>query len=562
MLKSKTKKSSERLHKLMYTISLLTAGLAFTCFIIGLILNLTYLAYYHLITVFIYLYCAYISKKGNIYLSRIIFFIFLNLGIALTASFIGRAGSVEYMFLYALALPFSVFSFRKEKMYVYFFSNLSGLLWIILAITNFKLFAKTPIDIEIATTYIYPVSIICTFGMVVAQLIYFSVLGVKYYSTIHIKKQEAIEASLAKSKFLSTMSHEIRTPLNAVIGLSHILGDNNPRENQIDNIEALNYSGKNLLSLLNNVLDFSKMQSTTIELDNIPTNILSTVKQIKKIHQSSCQRKKISLNIEVDEDIPFVLLDVVRFNQVINNLISNAIKFTDKGSVTLIIKKIKKAKDTVTLHIEVKDTGIGIPKSKQGAIWKAFAQASNTTNRIYGGTGLGLPIVKSIVKVMGANVRVRSKVGEGSRFYFIIELKIADKKEIVISTEKKEHNLAHKKVLLVDDNLINVMVGKQILEKEKLIVEVANDGLAALNKAKEQKFDIVLMDIQMPVMNGYEATSEIRKFDTKTPILALSANVFIEIKDKIEECGMDGFIFKPFTPEDLINQIEKHISNS
>ena len=223
-----------------------------------------------------------------------------------------------------------------------FFSHLSAISWVILTVSDFKLFASTPIDVEIASTYMYPISIICTFSMVVIQLAYFSILSVKYYSKINIKKQEALEASLSKSKFLSTMSHEIRTPLNAVIGLSHILGINKPRKNQIENIKALNYSGKTLLSLLNNVLDFSKMQSTIMELDNIPTDISAHAKQIEKIHRGSCLRKGISMNIEVDPTIPFVRLDVVRFNQVINNLISNAIKFTDKGNVTLIIKKQNK----------------------------------------------------------------------------------------------------------------------------------------------------------------------------------------------------------------------------
>jgi signal transduction histidine kinase/CheY-like chemotaxis protein len=555
------KSSSERIYKLMYTICLLTAGLAFLSFVIGFFLKLYWLSFYHFITILIYIYCAYISKKGNIYVSRIVFFTLLNLGIASTASFIGRPGSVEYMFIYSLALPFSVFSFKREKLYVYFFSNLSGVLWIILAITDFKLFTNTPINVTIAETFIYPVSIFCTFSVVSVQLYYFSVLGVKYYRKINQKKQKALEASIAKSKFLSTMSHEIRTPLNAVIGLSHILADNEPRKDQIENIDALNYSGKTLLNLLNNVLDFSKMQSTKIELDNIPTNISSTVKQIQKIYKNACKRRNNTLEVDIDNDIPFVLLDVVRFNQVINNLIANAIKFTDDGKVTLTIKKISETDKTVMLYFAVKDTGIGIHKEKQRTIWKAFEQASNTTNRIYGGTGLGLPIVKSILEVMNSKVTIKSEFSKGSTFSFNLKLQKVAEEKVFISKEKKTHNLTNKKVLLVDDNLINVMVGKQILEKEKLIVTVANDGLSALNTCKENTFDIVLMDIQMPIMDGYKATKEIRKFDTKTPILALSANVFIEVKDKIEECGMDGFIFKPFTPEDLVNQIQKYTGN-
>ena len=553
--------TSRRLNKLMFTISLLIAALALFSGTVAFILGLTNLGYYHLATVIIYIYCAYLSNVGGTHYSRIIFFILLNLGITISASFIGRAGGVEFMFIFSLALPFSVFSFKTEKIHVYFFSLLSGFLWIILALTDFKLFTDTPINIEVANTYIYPISVLCAFSTVLTQLIYYSVLGTKYYSKIHDKRQEAIEASIAKSKFLSTMSHEIRTPLNAVIGLSHILGDNSPREDQIKNIEALSYSGKTLLSLLNNVLDFSKMQFTAIELDNIPTDINADAEQLKKIHEAACLKKGISLKIEIEENIPFVCLDIVRFSQVINNLISNAIKFTDKGSITLIIKKVKQRKENLILHVEVKDTGIGIPKNKQKIIWEAFAQESNTTNRIYGGTGLGLPIVKSILKAMGTKAKINSEPGEGSRFYFNLKLNLANHSKVKRTSKKKEFDFTGIKVLLVDDNLINVMVGKQILEKAKLKVEVANDGLIAVKKVKEQDFDIVLMDIQMPIMDGYKATKEIRKFNTEIPILALSANVFIEVKDKIDECGMNGFIFKPFTPEDLLSQIEKFTRN-
>jgi signal transduction histidine kinase/CheY-like chemotaxis protein len=561
MLKGEKQLVSKRLNKLFYVISLLTGVMAFFSYLIAFYLGLTSLAYYHLVTFILYIYFAYLSKKGELYYSRFFFFIFLNIGIAATASFIGRAGSVEYLFLFSLALPFLVFSFKSEKKYVYFFSILSGVLWIALAITDFKLFTDTPIDAKIASTYIYPFFVISAFLIVVIYLVYFSILGTKYYSKIHIKKQEAIEASLAKSKFLSTMSHEIRTPLNAVIGLSHILGINEPREDQIQNIEALNYSGKTLLDLLNNVLDFSKMQFMRIELDNIITDISADAKQLEKTYKGSCLRKGIAMNLEIDDHIPFVMLDVVRFNQVINNLVSNAIKFTDNGSVTLIIKEKKRIKDNITLHIEVQDTGIGIPKNKRKTIWNAFTQVSNTTNRIYGGSGLGLPIVNSILEAMKARVIINSIKGKGSRFHFNLKLKIANNKNLDETKEKKEHNFSGKKVLLVDDNLINIMVGKQILEKSKLIVDVANDGLAAVKKVKENDFDIILMDIQMPIMDGYTATKEIRKFNITTPILALSANVFIEIKDKIDDCGMNGFIFKPFTPEELLNQIENFTKN-
>ena len=507
-------------------------------------------------TVPFFIISALVSKKGNLTLARFIYMINFNISVAITASFIGKAGSVEFILMFALALPFVTFSFRRERQIIVLFSGLSMLLWFLLYYTDFNLFTNIHMDPELAGKYVYPVSIGTTILLVTYQLIYFSYINAQYYSSIHNQREEAIEESNAKSRFLSMMSHEIRTPLNAITGLSHILGDSNPRQDQVQNIEALNYSGKILLNLLNNVLDFSKMESTTITLDPIPTNIMLAVKQIKKIHEPSCLRKGITLELEIDDDLPIVQLDIVRFNQVINNLVSNAIKFTDEGSVTLRITKLNETTDTVLLHTEIKDTGIGIAQDQHEKVWQAFTQASTSTNRLYGGTGLGLPIVQSIVKAMGSQVKIDSEPGVGSSFNFDLQLKLASNEELEQATKKKEHDLKGKRILLVEDNQINVMVGRQILEKANLVVDVAYDGQEAVNKVRENNYDAVLMDIQMPIMDGYTASKEIRKFNTVTPIMALSASVFMEVKSKIIESGMNGFIFKPFEPEDLLDKIE------
>ena len=557
MPNTRKKIQSKRLVRTLYRLNIVTAIFGVLGFFFGLYLDLKYLAYYHLISVFAYLVAAFLAKKQLLLIARIMFLLFINLGIAITSSFIGKPGSVEYLFMNAIALPFTLFSFNKEKHFVYFFAILSSVLWITLNATNFNLFTTNHLDPEVANNFIYPISCITLVVFVFSQMLYFTKTNIKHYSKIYSKRKNALEASEAKSKFLSTMSHEIRTPLNAVIGLSHILNDSNPREDQKDNIEALNYSGKLLLNLLNNVLDFSKMQSTEIHLDKIPTNIETAIKQLRKIHQPSCERKNITLEVKIDSNLPLVQIDVVRFNQVLNNLLSNAIKFTDQGKVSLIIKRKSLIKNQILLHIEVRDTGIGIPKTKHTTIWEAFTQASSSTTRIYGGTGLGLPIVQSILVAMDSKIKILSKVGKGSRFIFDLKLDIAEETDLAITNDKKEFDFEGKKVLLVDDNLINVMVGKQILEKAKLSVAVANDGLQAVNQMKENDFDIVLMDIQMPVMNGYKATEEIRKFNLTTPILALSASVFMEIKDKVRSCGMNGYVFKPFNPEDLFKEIEK-----
>ena len=547
---------SNRRVALVFTLSLLTTAIAIIWFIVSRMLNMNELSTYIAFTGTFFILSAIISRKGNLTVARFIYMIAFNFSVTLTASFIGKAGSVEFILMFAMAFPFVLFSFRRERLFIAIFSGLSMVFWFLLYFTDFNLFTSTHMDPVLAGKYIYPISIATTILLVTYQLVYFSLINARFYSKIHNQREVAIEASNAKSRFLSMMSHEIRTPLNAITGLSHILGDSNPREDQMQNIEALNYSGKILLNLLNNVLDFSKMESTKIELDPIPTNILAAVKQIKKIHEPGCLRKGITLELEIDDELPIVWLDIVRFNQVINNLVSNAIKFTDEGSVTLKIVKESETNDSVCIRTEIIDTGIGIDEEQQEKVWQAFAQASSTTNRIYGGTGLGLPIVKSIVEAMGSEVRVESEMGVGSRFYFNLELKLASRQELDQVTQKRVHDLQGKKVLLVEDNQINVMVGKQILEKANLVVDVAYDGLVAVNKAQENNYHVILMDIQMPVMDGYTAAKEIRKFNTTVPILALSASVFQEVKEKMIESGMDGFIFKPFDPEDLLNKIE------
>ncbi len=547
--------------KLVSSLSILTTLISIIWFFIARGLDMSVLSNYIGATVPFFIISAIISKKGNLTLARFIYMIAFNLSVTLTASFIGKAGSVEYILMFALALPFVMFSFRREKPFIVFFSGLSMLLWFLLYFTNFDLFTSVHMDPEMAGTYVYPISVVTTIVLVTYQLIFFSYINAQYYSKIYNQREEAIEASNSKSRFLSMMSHEIRTPLNAVIGLSHILGDSNPRKDQEQNIEALNYSGKILLNLLNNVLDFSKMESAKIDLDPIPTNIMAAVKQIQKIHEPSCIRKGITLVLAIDEDIPLVWLDVVRFNQVINNLVSNAIKFTDKGRVTLKITKRTLADETILLRTEIIDTGIGIPKDQQEKIWQAFTQASSSTNRLYGGTGLGLPIVKSIVEAMRSEVVIDSEIGLGSCFYFDLNLKLATNQELEQASFTKEHQLKDKRILLVEDNQINVMVGKQILEKANLEVDVAYDGLEAVEKVREKEYDAVLMDIQMPVMDGYTAAKEIRKFNTAIPILALSASVFMEVKSKILESGMNGFIFKPFDPNSLLDKIEEAVNS-
>jgi len=562
MLEISTWPFSKRRMKMILITSMICLAMTILWLVMAIFLEINTLSNYLFVAAVLFLTSAVLAKNGYPKVARALFLLLFNIAIAFVSSYLGKEASIEFFLIFTIGLPFVFFSFSKEKVYIIIFCLLPFLFWMLLYFTNFKPFVDIELNNPARTRHIvYYVSISTTLFFVVAQLTYYSYINALANKSAHSTKKNAITESDAKSVFLSTMSHEIRTPLSSVIGISHILTDNNPREDQVQNIEALNYSGKILLNLLNNVLDFSKIQSNNIELDNIPIDLSSAIKQIKKIHEASCLRKRIIMNLEIDDDIPFVWLDIVRFNQIINNLVTNAIKFTNNGSVTLKVKKVNQTEHSLDLLTEIIDTGIGIPKNKHEIIWEPFTQASSTTNRLFGGTGLGLPIVKSIVEAMGSKIKIESEIEKGSRFYFQLNLKRASEKELFKNTCKKNHDFKGKKILLVEDNLINLMVGRQILEKANLKVEVARDGLTAVNMVKEKSFDIILMDIQMPIMNGYAASKEIRKFNKVVPIYALSASFFLQVKSILEDSGMDGFIYKPFDPYDLLNQIENAIIN-
>ncbi len=304
---------STRRIQITKTLSLVTACLAAIWYVIACLIGMPVLSNFIGAATILFIITLLICVYGNLTVARVIYATTLNLSIALTASFIGKPGNVEFVLMFAMGLPYIMFSSRRERVYVLLFSILPVLLWVLLFVTDFNLFSDTHMDPEIARKYIYPVSILSNIFLVTYQLIHFTKINASYTAEIHDKREQALEASLAKSRFLSTMSHEIRTPLNAIVGLSYILRDMNPRKDQIENLDALNYSGKILLNLLNNVLDFSKMESTTIELDPIVTDIQAATRQIKKIHEASCLKNNISLNLEIDDDLPAVLLDVVRF---------------------------------------------------------------------------------------------------------------------------------------------------------------------------------------------------------------------------------------------------------
>ncbi|MDT0648735.1 ATP-binding protein [Autumnicola edwardsiae] len=392
----------------------------------------------------------------------------------------------------------------------------------------------------------------------------------KKNTELTLAKENAEKASLAKAQFLSTITHELRTPLYAVTGLTHLLLEESPTENQKEHLNSLKFSGEYLLSLINNILDLNKLEANKVEVMSTTFNLKRRISDVLVALKNSADEKNTSIHLSFDDSIPTKLKgDPLKISQILINLIGNSIKFTENGDIWISVYKLKQLNETVYLSFQIKDNGEGISKEKQKAIFENFTQGSTQINRKFGGTGLGLSIVKNLLSLLNSEITLESDLGKGSKFTFELKFEALENPAITAQTPKEEKPVAlsndimiDKRILIVEDNKINQMITRKILEKNKVICDVADNGTIAIDKVQNNHFDLILMDIHMPGISGIEATIEIRKFNKEIPVIALTAVTLDENLDEFYLNGFNDIIPKPYKTEEFFHKINRYLAAS
>jgi PAS domain S-box-containing protein len=379
---------------------------------------------------------------------------------------------------------------------------------------------------------------------------------------------ELVRLQKAKEQFLANMSHEIRTPINGIVGMANLLGQNPSHEERETYLSAIKHSAENLTVIINDILDLAAIESGKLKFEKIAFNLQDFLPSLISTFTYQAREKGIAVEYQIDDKLNKILMgDPVRLNQILINLISNAVKFTHNGSIKVNCVCDREVKGICWVRMEVIDTGVGIPDEKLTTIFESFSQADASVTRKYGGTGLGLTIVKQLVELQKGSISVKSKEHVGSVFTVLIPYAIGKPGTISISSPKNARALKTAKtsqlfVLLVEDNDINRLYAKSILKNWNCVTDTAENGLVAVEMIKNQEYDVILMDIQMPVMDGYETTRAVRLMDApqgSVPIIALTANATKADVDKCIAAGMDDYLPKPFTPDDLYRKLFKDL---
>jgi signal transduction histidine kinase/ActR/RegA family two-component response regulator len=428
-----------------------------------------------------------------------------------------------------------------------------------------------PITAGLPNVHLFSSFLVIALNFLIIILAHHYYRGILYKTIANSEKlnEDLSKSNAANTMFFSTMSHELRTPLNAVIGITNLLIDNNKDKEQRENLDILKFSAESLLSLINDILDFNKIGSGKVELESISFDL-------KALIENACAGLRIKAaekNLYCITIIPIeiekinVIGDPTRLLQIIYNLVGNAIKFTKTGGVEIQLSILNHTSDNISLRFSIQDTGLGIDKEQQQLIFEPFTQADVNTTRKYGGTGLGLSIVKHLLTLHNSSIHVESELNKGATFFFDMNYRTL-KKQVNTDDERIEKinhlSLLNLKILLAEDNAINILLMKKLFLNWGIHIDIAENGEEVLDLLARQHYHVILMDIHMPVMNGYETTSRIRALEdplkAATPIIALTASVSNDVLQNIAEVGMNDALGKPFKSEELYQKLEKLVA--
>ncbi|MEQ8240224.1 MAG: ATP-binding protein [Cyclobacteriaceae bacterium] len=462
---------------------------------------------------------------------------------------LGKEVGVQYFFIVLYGYPFIFFKPKHfKKTITFLIYNTSCLIYFELAeplIPQIQLSPETNDQLQVIV-----LSVLLIFCAVIITGFYFLVK--KNEERLSIKSSELEKAYGMKQEFLSTMSHELRTPLNAVVSITSLLEDSPNQKDSKKLIKLLKFSANNLLSIINDILDFSKLEVSKIQLDNRPHELKKLLREIRDTYKNLADEKGLAIKLNIGEDVSEIYkLDDVKIGQILGNLIGNAIKFTNLGRITIQVSKVSQNGSHDIIRFEIIDTGSGIPEAELASIFESFSQVKSETTRQKDGTGLGLAITKRLLKLYDAEIKVESTVGKGSVFSFEVSLKRGG--QIVKIEEEKIDSLLNKTILLVEDNAINAMVAQKLLTSWGIVAIKAMNGQEAIDKCIEVEYDLILMDLHMPIMDGFNAAKHIRNdenINMYTPIFALTADVTGETNSTFNKY-FDGFLTKPIQKDKL-----------
>jgi CheY-like chemotaxis protein len=371
-------------------------------------------------------------------------------------------------------------------------------------------------------------------------------------------KKKAEVAANAKSRFLSNMSHELRTPLNGIIGVSNLLSQESYLPHQKQSLDILRHSSEHMMMLINDILDYHKIEAGKLELELRAVNLMSFMNRIINQFSGQVYAKGLKFHTAVDIHLDNELFtDETRLNQILSNLMSNAIKFTERGSISLTAKQLYATSDKATVQFVVKDTGIGIPEMKHREIFRSFTQADIDTTRKYGGTGLGLTISKRLINMFNSELMLKSQEGHGSEFFFTVVMPVNQESRMYIQEDHSRQlsSLEGVRVLIAEDNKVNMSIAKRFMNKWGIQVDEAVNGKEAVDRFQKGRYDLMLIDLEMPEMDGPTALQEIRRFNTSVPAMAFTAAVYENMQNDLIKKGFVDYIHKPFKPEVLHHKI-------